>query len=175
MSKEHFLTEHAEGTLWVLNKFFPDNQEVTEIFEGMSHDQLYAVSCLLDEVRKSSNTAEEKFFYIENTSGKYGAGRLGDFEIITIRFGNQEFRSAFKPLGSSDQIKQFEKYGEVQTEQDRSKYQIFKDFVDAVLKFGCPYVDADNEGAMKISLKEIEQKVPAPLVEDVMDIFEVYK
>lgn len=162
MLKEQFLVESVEGTLWVLNKFFPENQEVMQIFEGMSKDQMYAVSCLLEEVRKSSNAdgealaAEEKYFYIVNTSDKYGSEKLGNFEIITIRFGNQRFRSALKPLGGIIEC---------------SKYNAFKSFVEEALKFACPYVDSDDEGAMRISLQEAKEKIPAPLLGQVMKEF----
>jgi hypothetical protein len=55
MSKENFLIEHQEGTLNILEKFFPENEEVMQIFDSMSKDQLYAVSCLISEVSKRSS------------------------------------------------------------------------------------------------------------------------
>tara|TARA_R110002096_G_scaffold349036_2_gene542145 strand:- start:215 stop:472 length:258 start_codon:yes stop_codon:yes gene_type:complete len=48
---EGFLIEHQEGTINVLSKHFPDDEEVMAIFETMSKDQLYAVSCLMNKVR----------------------------------------------------------------------------------------------------------------------------
>ena len=55
MSKEEFLTENAEGTIYILNKFLPEEEDVIQIFEKMTKGQLYAVSCLLNKVKGKMN------------------------------------------------------------------------------------------------------------------------
>lgn len=60
IGQENFLIEHQEATLNILEKFFPENEEVMKIFDSMNKDQIYAVSCLISQYRKAREEREIK-------------------------------------------------------------------------------------------------------------------